>query len=628
MKLISIVLGACVCLFAVSNVSAKRAGPTPVAPIVDQGVKYSAPHDNGLVGRVEATNEKTGEKLWEVAVYTITPDPNLEQDVQWSFITEVVLRDNKLFVSREKRAANAHEANHYEIDLKTRHVTPIQEFAKTARRPNIFFAIADDWSYGHAGCYGCKWVKTPAMDRVASQGILFTHAFTPLGKCSPSRACIITGRNPWQLKAAANHIPYFPAEFKSFPEALGEQGYFVGMTGKGWAPGEANDVNGKPRQMTGKPFMKRKKPAPTTRMASNDYTANFNDFLDAAPKDSPWCFWYGGHDPHRAYEYGSGIAKGGKKLSDIDRVPACWPDNETVRTDMLDYAFAVEYFDRHLGQMLDELDRRGLLENTLVVVTSDNGMPFPHDKGYAYYDSDHLPLAISWKGHINKAGRVVDDYVSFVDFAPTFMEVAGIDWAKTGMAPTAGRSLVELFGTDKSGRVIPERDHVLIGKERTDVGRPNDWGYPIRGIIKNDLLYLHNFEPSRWPGGNPETGYGDTDGGPTKTEVLRTRLIPEQKHFWDLCFGKRPADEMYDLRLDPDCTSNIASSMPNTPLKKLLFDELKKQEDPRILGNAKIFEDAPYAIPDQIHFYERLMRGEKMKAGWLTPSDFEKAIDD
>ena len=124
--------------------------------------------------------------------------------------------------------------------------------AETNRPPNILFALADDWSYGHAGMLGCTWVKTPTVDRLAQQGILFNHAYTPNAKCAPSRATILTGRNPWQLKAAANHWCYFPPEFKTYAEALREHGYFVGMTGKGWAPGVATNAVGKPRQMVGK----------------------------------------------------------------------------------------------------------------------------------------------------------------------------------------------------------------------------------------------------------------------------------------------------------------------------------------------------------------------------------------
>ena len=483
-------------------------------------------------------------------------------------------------------------------------------------KPNILFAVADDWSFGHAGVYGCKWIKTPAMDRVAREGILFTQAYTPCGKCAPSRACIITGRNPWQLKAAANHWSIFPPEFKSYQEALGGQGYFTGMTGKGWGPGIAKTAAGQEREMAGKPFDDKKFPAkPTKGISPADYAGNFSAFLDAAPKNKPWSFWYGGHEPHRGYEYGSGVAKGGKKISDIDHVPECWPDTEEVRNDMLDYAFEVEYFDLHLGRMLAELEKRGLLENTLVVVTSDNGMPFPHCKGYAYNNTDHLPLAIMWPKGIAKPGRVVDDYVSFIDFAPTFLDVAGIAQSEAGMAPITGRSLTEIFTSDKSGRVIPERDHVLLSKERNDVGRPNDEGYPIRGIVKEGMLYLHNFETNRGPAGVAETGYKDTDDSPTKTAVLETEKTPERKYFFDASFGKLPADQLFDLRQDPDCMKNLAETVPFAELQKQLFDELKQQEDPRMLGDGHIYDEYPYGYTAKRDFYGKVMRGEKIEKG-------------
>ena len=484
---------------------------------------------------------------------------------------------------------------------------------KTSVRPNILFAVADDWGFGHAGAYGCKWINTPAMDRVAREGILFNQAYTPNAKCSPSRACIITGRNPWQLKEAGNHWSVFPAEFKSFQEALGEQGYFTGLTGKGWGPGIAKNAAGQNREMAGKPFEARKFPSKITKgISPADYAGNFNDFLDAAPRDQPWSFWYGGHEPHRGYEYGSGVAKGGRKTSDIDRVPACWPDTEEVRNDMLDYAYEVENFDLHLGRMLAELEKRGELENTIVVVTSDNGMPFPHCKGYAYNLSNHLPLAIMWPKGIAAPGRVVDDYVSFIDFAPTFLDVAGVEQGKSGMAPITGRSLTEIFNSEKSGRVVPERDRVLLAKERNDVGRPNDEGYPIRGIVKNGMLYLHNFEPDRAPGGVAETGYKDTDDSPTKTVVLATETNPDLKHFFDASFGKLPADQLFDLNKDPDCMTNLAETVSFTGLQEQLFAELKRQGDPRMLGKGHVYDEYPYGFEEKRNFYDRVIRGEKM----------------
>ena len=127
------------------------------------------------------------------------------------------------------------------------------------------------------------------------------------------------------------------------------------------------------------------------------------------------------------------------------------------------------------------------------------------------------------------------------------------------MPPSPGRSLFDLFASEKSGRVNPLRDHVLVGKERTDLGRPHDWGYPIRGIIKNDLMYLENFEPDRWPGGNPITGYLDCDSSPTKSQILTLHRSDPASLFWALSFGKRPRAEFYDLAADPDFMHNLVT---------------------------------------------------------------------
>jgi arylsulfatase A-like enzyme len=494
-------------------------------------------------------------------------------------------------------------------------------------RPNILFCIADDVSYPHMGAYGCSWIRTPGFDRVAREGILFTHAYTPNAKCAPSRACILTGRNSWQLKEACNHVCFFPAEFKTYAEALAEHGYFVGKTAKGWGPGVALDSAGKPRAMAGAAFDQRKLKPPTTGISNIDYAANFQDFLDTAPGDRPWCFWYGGLEPHRSYEYGTGVRVGGKRPAQVDRVPGFWPDNDVVRNDLLDYALEIEHFDRHLVRMLDLLARRGQLDNTLVVVTADNGMPFPRVKGQEYEMSNHMPLAVMWRQGIRRPGRRVDDYVSFIDLAPTFVELAGLAWAQTGMQPTPGRSLTDVFSSEKSGRVNPVRDHVLIGKERHDIGRPHDGGYPIRGIVSDGWLYLHNFEPSRWPAGNPETGYLNCDGSPTKTEVLHSRTVAEQKHFWADCFGLRGQEELYRVDGDPECLKNLAADGYCQPrkdaLRERLFADLKAQGDPRVFGRGQVFDEYPYAAAGQRGFYERFLRGEKLKAPWVNPTDFE-----
>ncbi len=493
--------------------------------------------------------------------------------------------------------------------------------------PNILFCIADDSSFPFMGAYGTSWVKTPGFDRVASEGLLFNNAYTPNAKCAPSRACILTGRNSWQLEQAANHSPYFPAKFKTYAEALTEQGYFVGFTAKGWAPGDPGEIDGKKRQLTGMPFNQFTTTPPANEISDNDYATNFQHFLDSLPDDKPFCFWYGATEPHRGYEYGAGIRKGGKKLSDIDQIPAFWPDNDSVRTDMLDYAYELEYFDQHLVKMLDMLEKAGKLENTLVVVTADNGMPFPRIKGQAYEFSNHLPLAIMWKEKIKNPGRIIDDFISFTDFAPTFLEVAGLNTDTVGMQPVQGKSLTSIFFSEKKGIVEPERDHVLIGKERHDVGRPHDWGYPIRGIVKNDFLYLHNFEPGRWPVGNPETGYLNVDGSPTKTVLIQSRHQDDTKKYWQWSFGKRGEEELYSLENDAACVRNLAIDPEYNEimasLKNQLFEELKTQGDPRMFGKGYVFDEYEYSGAVK-GFYERYMSGEKVEANWVNKSDFEE----
>lgn len=508
----------------------------------------------------------------------------------------------------------------------------LASFSHADPRPNILFVIADDWGFGDAGAYGSTWIKTPAFDRVAREGLRFDNAYTPNAKCAPSRSILLTGRNSWQLKEAANHGGFFPREFKVYPEVLGRNGYFVGMTGKGWAPGTALDADGKPRPLTGQEFQKRRAPKPTSEIDANDYAANFTDFLDAAPGDGPWCFWMGVREPHRAYEYGSGVTKGGKRTADIERIPFYWPDTPAVRNDLLDYALEVEHFDRHIGRVIGELEKRDQLHNTLIVVTSDNGRPFPREKGNLYEAANHLPFAVMWKNGIKQSGRVVRDYVSFIDIAPTFLEAAGIDWEKSGMASTPGKSLGDIFNSGETDAIQPGRDHIILGQERHDVGRPKDQGYPIRSIIRDGWLYSRNFTPDRWPAGNPETGYLNTDGSPTKTEILNANRAKPGDPRWLLCFGKRPAEELFDLKADPDCVHNLAAAPGQqerrAALEANLIAKLKEQEDPRISGQGEVFDNYPYAGAER-GLYDRYLKGEKPKTGWVNPSDYEPApLDD
>lgn len=492
------------------------------------------------------------------------------------------------------------------------------------KRPNILFLIADDAGTDFSA-YGSSYVSTPTFDRVAREGLLFNKAYTPNAKCAPSRSCILTGRNSWQLEAAANHWVYFPPQFKTFPEVLKSNGYDVGYTGKGYSPGKALTYNGEKRDLLVKSYDTFKIQPPTKEIIPVDYASNFLRFLHVKEKNKPWFFWIGFNEPHRAYEYGSGALVGNKKTSSIKKVPAYFPDTDTVRNDLLDYAFEIEYMDQQVETILKHLKEIGELENTLIVYTSDHGMPFPRVKGNQYENSNHIPLAIMWKNGIKHTNRKIEDYVSFVDLAPTFLQAAGISIASSAMHPFAGKTLYDIFNSDKGGQVDPSRDFVLVGQERHDIGRPNDWGYPIRGLHKNDMLYLINYEPDRWPACNPETGYLNTDGGATKTFILNQRRKGTEKRYWKLGFGHRVAVELYDIRKDPDCVVNLAGS-PNyktleVAMKKELETKLRAEGDYRMLGYGHIYEQFPSAVVNG--FYERFLKGEEVKFNWINKSDVE-----
>ena len=147
------------------------------------------------------------------------------------------------------------------------------------KKPNILFVISDDQSYPHTSIYGTEWINTPGFDRVAQEGLLFTQAYTTNAKCSPSRSSILTGSNSWLLEEAANHVPYFPEKFTTFPEVLKNNGYKTGLTGKGWAPGVAMKY-GKIRNLIGEVYREKKLDPPAAFISNVDYFENFKLFLN------------------------------------------------------------------------------------------------------------------------------------------------------------------------------------------------------------------------------------------------------------------------------------------------------------------------------------------------------------
>ncbi len=467
---------------------------------------------------------------------------------------------------------------------------------KPSGRPNILFAISDDQSFPHASAYGAEWVKTPAFDQIADSGVLFTNAFAASPGCSPSRAAILTGRYPWMIEGAGTHASDFPTKFVAFPDLLEKAGYFIGATGKTWGPGNWK-ISGRERNPAGPSFDKQKLKDNPEGISNKNYAANFADFLDERPDDSPFFFWYGATEPHRDFKRGIGLEHG-KALADAE-VPAFLPDTEEIRGDLLDYAFEIEWFDAHLGRMLKQLEAAGELGNTLVIVTSDNGMAFPRAKANVYEYGIHMPLAISWpKGF--SGGRTAGQVVNLIDICPTILEVAGVGVPEL-KHPIVARSLMPLLSDD--GDATDWKNVTFSGRERHSSARWNNNTYPQRAIRTERYLLIQNFRPERWPAGAPQKmgdgnypkdvaepgpmhgGYHDIDACPSLDFLIENRDDAEIGKFFYLAVDRRPRYELFDIQKDPACLNDVAEV--DKDLRDQLVAELTEQlhtnRDPRVI---------------------------------------------
>ncbi|MFZ5831779.1 MAG: sulfatase [Planctomycetota bacterium] len=431
-------------------------------------------------------------------------------------------------------------------------------------RPNILFCIADDLGWPTAGAYGDAVVRTANFDRVASEGLLFNNAYVAAPSCAPSRASILTGRMFYELEEGAIIWSSLSRKFEVFPDMLEQSGYRVGLTGKGWGPGNYK-VGGFTRNPAG----------PTYK--------SFAEFLESTPGDRPFFFWYGDKDPHRPYEPGSGAASG-LKAADV-KLPPWFPDVPEVRGDVLDYYYEVERFDRQVGEMLELLKEKGLAENTMVVITGDNGWPFPRAKAYLFDRGVHVPLAVRWPARV-PGGRVVDDFVSLADLAPTFLEAAGL-------RPTpqmSARSFLDVLTSNGQGQVDPRRDSVVTGLEK------HGFQFPMRSIRTHQHSYIRYYAPG---------DYTCTDSGPTLEFLKAHADDPRYRQMAEWCFGARPAEELYDLAKDPNELKNVAGDPFYAEVKermgKRLDAYLLGTGDPRATGQGiETLENAPrYRPPDR-----------------------------
>jgi arylsulfatase A-like enzyme len=456
-------------------------------------------------------------------------------------------------------------------------VAPLAAQENSDERPNILLCISDDQSWPHASAYGDRVVKTPCFDQVAKEGVLFHHAYCASPSCTPSRSAILTGQQIWRLGQGGQLFGTLPKEHPTYTELLEQAGYHVGFMAKGWAPGNIK-AGGRENDPTGKAFR------------------SFQEFLDANQENKPWCFWFGSRDPHRGYKKGSGSASG----MDSDQVatPSVMPDVPEVREDICDYYFEIQRFDHEVGVILESVQAAGQMENTLVVITSDNGMPFPRAKATLYDLGVRMPLAISWKSKI-PGEREISDFVSLTDLAPTFLEAAGVAIPEE----MTGRSLINMLSSSESGQIEIDRDCVYAARERHAWCRIEGTGYPSRMIRMHDYLYIRNYKPDRWPSGSArivtnEGQYGDVDASPTKDYMLANAEDGLGRTLFELSFGKRPGEELYDCVNDPFQMNNLAEDPAYVDVKRELAQRLTQylQEtgDPRETSGEILWDEWPY----------------------------------
>jgi arylsulfatase A-like enzyme len=524
---------------------------------------------------------------------------------------------------------------------------------------NILFCFADDWGR-YAGCYAgldgratlSDVVKTPNIDRIAREGVLFKHAFVTAPSCTPCRSSLLSGQyfyrtNRGAILQGARWDPAIP----SYPLLIHDAGYHIGETWKVWSPGTPNDAPfgaGKfAYEKAGGQFNKFGINA--TKLIKNgvsveqakekmfdEVRGNFAAFLkDRKPAADgkgfgPWHYWFGPTNTHRAYELGSG-----KKLWGIEpdslkgKLPKFFPDVPEVREDVADYLGEIQAWDTAIGILIKMLEEAGELDRTIIVLSGDHGPPgFPGGKCNLYdFGTGVCLLARVPSG---KGGRIVDDYVNMMDIAPTFCEIAGVKPPEV----MTGHSFLNVLKSDKSGQVDPTRTWVVTGRERhVATAREGNVPYPQRALRTPDFLYIRNFKPERWPMGDPygitQTGQPDAsamanntfatlrdmDASPTKSWLVMHRFEEQWKWFYQYAFVPRPEEELYDLRKDPEEVKNVAADPAYAAAKKEMSERLMKvlteTGDPRVTGAGDKFEKPPFTDADDQAATRRAARQKK-----------------
>ncbi|MFH5834291.1 sulfatase [Halalkalibaculum sp. DA3122] len=378
--------------------------------------------------------------------------------------------------------------------------------------PNILVFVADDAGWRDFGAYGNEVIQTPNIDELARGGLLFEQAFLTTAQCSPSRISILTGLYPHATGAEDLHMP-LPEGTRIVPGYLSEKGYFSGhMRKTHYGPHADAQFN----------------------WYSEHLSESFPSFLDEAGQQ-PFFLWVGFSDPHRPY----GDAP---RVHDPDevKVPPQLADRPGTRADLARYYDEISRMDAQIGRFIEELERRGERDNTLVVFLSDNGAPFPRAKGTVYDAGIRTPLIFNWPDEI-EAGSRFEGLASVIDLAPTLLDLVGHPVPDQMQGETV---LPVLFDQTRPGReyVFSERNwhdsDEHIRSLRTERYK----------LVKNAYIEL--------PHGTP----ADIGGSPSFRDLIRLKKEGSLNHAQSRLFQvPRPRIELYDLQQDPWEVHNVAA---------------------------------------------------------------------
>ena len=432
-----------------------------------------------------------------------------------------------------------------------------------AEKPNIILIIADDMNWDDCGAYGHPSIKTPHIDALAESGLTFQHAYLTANSCSPSRASIITGRYPHNTGAEQLHWP-LPADSLTFVEQLKSAGYYTAAAGK-WHLGEAvkdrfDDIFEADTAGFILPSGTGENPGKMVAKSPSGCEA-WVSTLQGRPKDQPFFLWFAALDPHRAYE--KGALDPPHKSTDI-QIPPYMPDTPEVREDFRLYYDEVGRLDQYVGQVVEELEKQKISENTLILFISDNGRPFPGDKTTLYDGGIRTPWIMKWPAGI-KAGQRSTSLVSSVDIAPSFTQLAGLEKSDR----FEGTSFLPII---KKPTAIT-RTHIFAEDHWHDY---EDHG---RAVATQTWKLIHNTYPDL-----PNTPSADAGRSPTWTAIQKLQKSGGLSEAQQRCLSKPRAEfELYHLKDDPFELKNLASDPEHqailAELKKALAKQFKETND-------------------------------------------------